>query len=80
MRYFTESPFERMMMQKPSMRSPVKDAAAQAGCEGCGYGQERPCIAVCMRKLTARGEKTIQEQARPDMEPEKGEANETDYL
>ena len=53
MRYFTDSLYERMMMQKPSTRPRAKDTAAKAGCEGCGYGEKSPCIAVCMRKLTA---------------------------
>ena len=78
MKYFTDSPFERMMMQKPSTRPRAGGTAAKAGCEGCGYGEKRPCIAVCMRKLTGSGEKTV--QAARGMDMEKGEANETDHL
>jgi len=53
MRYFTESPFERMMMQKPGTRPAAADTPVKPGCEGCGYGEKRPCIAVCMRELMA---------------------------
>lgn len=80
MKYFTDSPFERMMMQKPSTRPRAKGIAAKAGCEGCGYGEKSPCIAVCMRKLSALGERITQEQAQPGIEPEKGEVNEIDHL
>lgn len=63
MRYFTESPFERMMMQKPSASPAVSDSAANTGCEGCGYGGKRPCIAVCMRKLVTAGKAGKQKKA-----------------
>lgn len=57
MKYFTDSPYERMMMQKPSTRPRAKGIAAKAGCKGCGYGEKGPCIALCMRKLSASGRK-----------------------
>lgn len=60
MTYFTDSPFERMMVQKPG---PVRRQGAQAPalvpgnkCHGCVYGRDRPCAGVCMKKVLAAGQ------------------------
>ncbi|MCX4308312.1 MAG: hypothetical protein OSJ69_21300 [Acetatifactor sp.] len=60
MTYFTDSPFERMMVQKPG---PVRRQGAQTPafvpgnkCYGCVYGRDRPCVGVCMKKVLAAGQ------------------------
>ncbi len=60
MTYFTDSPFERMMVQKPG---PVRRQGAQTPalvpgnkCYGCVYGRDRPCAGVCMKKVLAAGQ------------------------
>lgn len=57
MTYFTDSPLERMMVQKPG---PVRRQGAQTPalvpgnkCYGCVYGRDRPCAGVCMKKVLA---------------------------
>lgn len=50
MTYFTDSPYERMMMQKPiARREPPKKAAPPCG--GCSYQSGQPCVGVCCREL-----------------------------
>lgn len=50
MTFFTDSPYERMMVQKPtSRREPPKQAAPP--CEGCSCASNKPCVGVCCRNL-----------------------------
>lgn len=54
MAFFTDSPYERMMMQKP--RGGQRETAPSPyppghGCHGCPYGRDRPCLGVCIKKL-----------------------------
>lgn len=60
MTYFTDSPFERMMVQKPEpvRRQGAQTPAAVPGnkCYGCAYGRDRPCAGVCMKKVLAAGQ------------------------
>ena len=55
MTYFTDSPYERLMVQIPDTRqrnthvSPVWPPGHP--CRGCPYGRNAPCIGVCYRKL-----------------------------
>lgn len=55
MKYFTDSPYERMMMEKPYARGRAKAAPVKGACGKCDYGVEKPCIAVSMRRLAAAG-------------------------
>lgn len=57
MTFFTDSPFERMMVQNPrTQKEPPKPAAPPCG--GCAYGTGKPCVGVCCRKLLQQnGEK-----------------------
>lgn len=55
MKYFTNSPYERLMMEKPYADREKAAAPAKAPCGKCGYGAAKPCIAVCMRRLTGAG-------------------------
>ena len=59
MTYFTDSPFERMMVQKPE---PVRRQGSQtptlmpgSKCYGCVYGRDRLCAGVCLKKVLAAG-------------------------
>lgn len=50
MTYFTDSPYERMMMQKPAARrEPPKKAARPCG--DCPYYKGQPCVGICCRTL-----------------------------
>lgn len=51
MKYFTDSPYERMMMEKPYAGGRAKAASVKEPCGKCSYSAEKPCIAVCMRRL-----------------------------
>lgn len=52
---FTDSPFEKMMRQKPrAMRpAPIPKPPPGSPCQGCAYWQGVPCVGVCYRDLTA---------------------------
>lgn len=53
MTLFTNSPFEKMMIQKPEYqkrdKSPPGDIPPR--CRGCPYLGQSPCIGYCIRKL-----------------------------
>lgn len=52
--HFTDSPYERMMMQKPEPgRVGAQPPALPTGhrCFGCPYGQNKPCVGVCMAEV-----------------------------
>ena len=53
MTYFTDSPYERMMIQKPENgkreKSPL--ASFSSRCEGCPYKGQAPCIGYCIKKI-----------------------------
>lgn len=57
MTWFTDSPFEKMMTQKPHGRQrddtpPVPHSPA---CNGCPYHKgQAPCIGYCIKKLQAK--------------------------
>lgn len=55
MRYFTDNPLERLMMQKPSPGREAKPPAAPKGhpCHGCGRFGEG-CVLPCYRGVTAQ--------------------------
>ena len=53
MTYFTDSPYERMMIQKPEngKREKSPPASFPRRCEGCPYKGQAPCIGYCIRKI-----------------------------
>ena len=52
MTYFTDSPFERMMVQRPrSSPGPSPVSRPPGKCRGCGYQTGKPCVGVCLRKI-----------------------------
>lgn len=58
MRYFTDSPFERMMMQVPRSR-PMQEAARPPGCAGCTLCREtcgQPCKQTHTKEENAKHE------------------------
>lgn len=53
MTYFTDSPYERMMIQKPEngKREKSPSASFPRRCEACPYKGQAPCIGYCIRKI-----------------------------
>lgn len=58
MTWFTDSPFEKMMTQKPGHRRHGDDTPPvprSPACTGCPYNKElSPCIGYCIKKLQAK--------------------------
>lgn len=50
MTYFTDSPFERMMVQRPRHSPGPSPVPKPTGCRGCSYGSGKPCVGVCLKK------------------------------
>lgn len=52
---FTDSPFEKMMKQKPRGGGPEKTPKAKPGspCYGCSFWRGAACIGTCYRDLTS---------------------------
>ena len=59
---FTDSPFEKMMIQVPNGRCdtapPVLNSLA---CGDCPYKGQSPCIGYCIRKLQEQSRNTNEE-------------------
>lgn len=57
MGYFTESPYEGLMRQKPEAgRTALSPEPPLEGrCRDCPYGSARPCIGICLRELIQAG-------------------------
>lgn len=52
MTFFTDSPFERMMIQKPDYgRRDDTPPRFPPKCDGCPYRGQSPCIGYCIRKI-----------------------------
>lgn len=54
MGFFTDSPYEYMMTQKPDAgRRGNAPSLYPPGhqCYGCPYGKDRPCLGVCIKEL-----------------------------
>lgn len=55
---FTDSPYERLMTQKPNERraavNPPSAFPPGHPCLGCPYGRNAPCLGVCYQKLMGR--------------------------
>lgn len=52
--WFTDSPYERMMVQLPTGQEKAPASSARPPshpCCGCPYGREAPCLGVCYKKL-----------------------------
>lgn len=58
MPWFTDNSFEKMMTQKPIGGSyPERDSPPTITCNGCPYGQGRPCVGYCIRELSMQTHK-----------------------
>jgi hypothetical protein len=51
MTYFTDSPFERMMMQKPSGRHETEALPPGHPCRGCEYYKGEICVGICWKEF-----------------------------
>lgn len=62
---FTDSPFEKMMKQKPRSGRPEKTPKTKPGspCYGCSFWRGAACIGTCYRDLTSGNMETRQSQA-----------------
>ena len=75
MGFFTDSPYEYMMLQRPYSSGKAADtqAAFPEGhpCGGCPYGKGSPCIGVCMEELLhrRRGKINVQRTEKGKREP-----------
>jgi len=49
--YFTNSPFERMMMDKPSGRPETESLPPGHPCRGCEYIKGGNCVGICWREF-----------------------------
>ena len=57
MTYFTDSPFERMMVPRPRHSpGPSPDKKPPGKCRGCGYNTGKPCVGVCLKKMMEKQE------------------------
>lgn len=54
---FTDSPFEKMMSQRPtSFQTGAAVGTVSCGrCSGCSYAMQRPCIGYCIKELMRDG-------------------------
>lgn len=52
MTYFTDSPFERMMVQRPRSNPGALPVSRPRGkCRGCGYHTGKPCVGICLNNM-----------------------------
>lgn len=52
MTWFTDSPFEKMMTQRPNGRRENAQSVSHApACKGCAYKRNSPCVGYCIRKV-----------------------------
>lgn len=58
MSWFTDSPFERMMVQKPEgRRGSAPPLSLSPECAGCAYKGAAPCVGVCMKEIMKKERK-----------------------
>ncbi len=69
MRYFTDSPYERLMMERPYAGNREKAEPAEFPCGRCGYGAAKPCIAVCMRAVAGDRKRAHREHRKAELLP-----------
>ena len=56
---FTDSPYEKMMQQKPTTgRAASRPPSFPPGhpCRHCPYGKNGPCVGICYRELLQKKE------------------------
>ena len=55
MTLFTDSPYEKMMIQKPEDRKRDKSPPASFSrrCAGCPYKGQSPCIGYCIKQISS---------------------------
>ena len=57
---FTDSPYERMMTQRPAGQAKAPASPARPPghpCHGCPYSRDTPCLGICYRELMKRSDK-----------------------
>ncbi|MFT8889859.1 MAG: hypothetical protein ABF904_13755 [Ethanoligenens sp.] len=59
MRYFTNSPFERLMMEPAEIRPEPPSLPPGHPCRGCNYIQNGACVGICWRKFFAENRKQV---------------------
>lgn len=54
---FTNSPFEKMMSQRPasSRTGEASGTVSSNRCGGCSYAKQHPCIGYCIKELMGEG-------------------------
>jgi hypothetical protein len=57
--YFTDSPYERMMEEKPSGRSETEALPPGHPCRVCEYIQDGTCVGFCWRELLKASANTV---------------------
>lgn len=52
MTWFTDSPFEKMMTQRPNGRRENAPSVSHApACKGCAYKGNSPCVGFCIYSI-----------------------------
>lgn len=52
MTFFTDSPFEKMMIQRPiGRREPTPPVPVSPACVSCPYRGQAPCVGYCLKQL-----------------------------
>lgn len=52
MTFFTDSPFEKMMIQRPIERhEPTPPVPVSPACASCPYRGQAPCVGYCLKQL-----------------------------
>ena len=50
MTFFTDSPFEKMMIQRPTgRREPTPPVPVSPACASCPYRGQAPCVGYCLK-------------------------------
>lgn len=61
MTLFTDSPFEKMMIQKPDYGKREKSPPElfSPRCTGCPYKGQSPCVGYCLKQVQEKKEATL---------------------
>ena len=52
MTFFTDSPFEKMTIQRPTgRREPTPLVPVSPACASCPYRGQAPCVGYCLKQL-----------------------------
>ena len=58
MTFFTDSPFEKMMIQRPNgRREPTPPVSVSPDCASCPYRGQAPCVGYCIKNLLSKSSK-----------------------